>query len=469
MTKFMTKHIIIALLLYSMSITPALAFLGMGDFGVKEEKELGRKFEVLIRSQLPLIEDPEITNYIKYIVKRLSKNIPPQPFDFRPGVVLHNSLNAFAVPGGSVFVFSGLIMNFETEDELAAVLAHEIAHVTQRHIANRMERQSLISVSSLALAILGIVVGGGGEGSGALAMGALGAGQATSLNYGRADENESDHIGFQYLLKAGYNPEGMVTGFQKIRRTSMLSGSSMPTYLSTHPALGDRIIGIKARIAVLKKKIGIRKSTTKKFTRIKTLLWARYGDTATAHQIFNAKSKDCLSIMGKGMLYARENNILAAKSNFDKALVCNGNDSLITREAGIFHYRKGEAKEAISLLNKTLKSNSADFLAMFYLARLMDEQKNYKAAHRYFKAILRYIPEDREVHATFGRSLGRAGNTFEAYLHLAYSHLYSNNEKKTKKLYEKAQELAKTPNNNKRLALFRSRYTERKKIWEEGL
>ncbi|MEG2173047.1 MAG: hypothetical protein RRY29_07275, partial [Desulfovibrionaceae bacterium] len=75
-------------------IPPAHAFLGLGSFGIKDEKELGRKFEVLIRSQLPLVEDPEVAQYVKGIVSRLSKGIPPQPFEFTSGIILHNSLNA---------------------------------------------------------------------------------------------------------------------------------------------------------------------------------------------------------------------------------------------------------------------------------------------------------------------------------------------------------------------------------------
>lgn len=90
---------------------------------------------------------------MKYLLDRLVKALPPQPFDFKATVVLHNSLNAFAVPGGYVFVFTGLIMNLDREDELAGVLAHELAHVTQRHVASRLERAQYLTIGSLLLAI----------------------------------------------------------------------------------------------------------------------------------------------------------------------------------------------------------------------------------------------------------------------------------------------------------------------------
>lgn len=130
--------VILSFALFLQGAIPAQAAL-FGSFGVKDEKELGRKFDVLVRSRMPLVEDPEIKGYIQSIVDRLSKTFPPQPFPFTANVLLHNSMNAFAVPGGSVFVHTGLIMQLDHESELAGVLGHELAHVTQRHIATRME------------------------------------------------------------------------------------------------------------------------------------------------------------------------------------------------------------------------------------------------------------------------------------------------------------------------------------------
>ncbi len=172
-----------------------------GGVSIKDEQEMGRKFDVMVRSSLPVVEDPEVSQYVKNLLERLVKALPPQPFRFKATVVLHNSLNAFAVPGGYVFVFTGMIMNLEREEELAGVLAHELAHVTQRHVAARLERAQYLTVGSLLLAIAGVAAGG--PGGGALAMGAMGAGQSAMLNYSRVDETEADHLGLQYMIAAG--------------------------------------------------------------------------------------------------------------------------------------------------------------------------------------------------------------------------------------------------------------------------
>ena len=131
-----------------------------GGVSLKDEKEMGHKFDVAIRSSLPMVDDPEVSNYVDGLVRRLVKAIPPQPFTFTSGVILHNAMNAFAIPGGHVYVFTGLIMNFEDESQLAGVLSHELAHVTQRHVASRLERAQYLSVGSLLLAIAGVAVGG---------------------------------------------------------------------------------------------------------------------------------------------------------------------------------------------------------------------------------------------------------------------------------------------------------------------
>lgn len=460
--------LICVLFLTQSMVTPAQAFLGLGSLGIKDEKELGRKFEVLIRSKLPLVEDPEVSLYVQSIVDRLAKKIPPQPFKFTSGVILHNSLNAFAVPGGNVFVFTGLLMQMDNESELAGVLAHELSHVTQRHVAARMERAKYLTLGSLLLAVAGIAAGGAG--GGALAVGALGAGQSAMLNYSRVDENEADHIGYQYLVAAGYPPRGMVGGFQKIRQKSWMSGTSVPPYLSTHPELGDRINGIMARIKTAPAAVRNRKEDNTRFLRVKTLLWARYGDAQAAMHMFTASGpRNCLALMGKGMVLARENKVNEATGAFDAALACGPDDPLVLREAGTFHYRKGDMNRAETLLRASMAKDSRDYMARFFYARLLDETGRAAQAQPYYQDVLRSVPEDQEVHAAYGRSLGQAGNHFQAYLHLAYSALYGNDKKRTKQYSKQAEGQMKTPADRALMDRFKVRYKERREIWEEGM
>ena len=134
------------------------------EFGLADEMKVGREFEALVKSSMPLVEDPEVKLYVQSVVDRIVATLPPQPYKFQTNVMLHSSLNAFAVPGGFVFVHTGLLQNLKHESELAGVLSHEIAHVTQRHIAHRIERGSVISLASIAGMLLGAFAGGGNVG-----------------------------------------------------------------------------------------------------------------------------------------------------------------------------------------------------------------------------------------------------------------------------------------------------------------
>jgi predicted Zn-dependent protease len=455
--------VLLAFLLPQICPAPAQAFF-FGGVTIKDEKEMGEKFDVMVRSNLPIIEDPEVKQYVDYMLARLVKAIPPQPFTFKATTILHNSLNAFAVPGGYVYVFTGLIMNLDKEEELAGVLAHELAHVTQRHVASRLQKAQFVTLGSLLLAVADVAAGGAG--GGALAMGALGAGQSAMLNYSRLDENEADQIGLQYLIAAGYPPEGMVAGFKVLRQKSWMSGISVPTYLSTHPALGDRINGLQARIQTMDKSIQSRAQDNKRFTRVKTLLWARYGDDQAALQRFSGS--DGLSSMGRGIVLARQNRINEASTAFDQALKAAPDDPLVLREAGAFHYRKGDMGRADGLLAKAMRMDPKDYMAAFCYARRLDETNRQAQAANYYKQVLRYVPEDAEVHEAYARSLGKTGNTPDAYIHMAYSAIYSHNKKLAERYFNEAKSMSARTTDKTAFKRLETVYKERKEIWDKN-
>ncbi|MDR3358978.1 MAG: M48 family metalloprotease [Desulfovibrio sp.] len=440
---------------------PAHAFL-FGGVTIRDEKEMGRKFDAMIRSNLSVIDDPEVRQYVMSLTERLVRTMPKQPYTFNASVILNNALNAFAVPGGYIYVFSGLIMNFDSEDELVGVMAHELAHVTQRHVASRLERAQFVSLGSLLLAVAGIAAGG--PGGGAVAVSALGAGQATMLNYSRLDETEADQIGLQYLVAAGYPPEGMVNGFKVLRRKSMMSGASVPSYLSTHPAIGERINTLQSRIAAMPDKARESPSENRRFKRVNTLLWARYGDEQAALQRFS--KNDALSCMGRGIVLNRLNRIPQASAAFDKALAAAPDDALVLREAGVFHFRRGEMRRAGDLLEAALRLDPKDYMAAFYYARMLDETGRGGAAG-YYEDVLRHVPEDAEVHEAYARSLGKSGRQFEAYVHLTYSVLYADRQKLAERYFAKARSLAEHAPDKRPFQRLEAAYKERREMWKK--
>ncbi len=448
-------------------ITPAHALFGISDFSLKDEVELGKKFNVLVRSRMPLIEDPEVKIYVQELVKKLIDQAPAQPFNFTTSVLLHNSLNAFASPGGYLFVHTGLIMQLEHESELAGVLAHELAHATQRHIASRIEKSQTMSLISMLGALAGALLGGGGDTSGALMAGSMAANQSMMLNYSRIDETEADEIGLQYLIKAGFRPMGMVGAFEKIRDKQWSSGSNIPTYLSTHPAVDDRITSLTARIQHLPQEVQDRPEHDEQFFRVRALCRARYGDVHLAKQLFLAEdANNAMTHLGRGILNARINDVQQATKDFDKALELAPNDELIWREAGRFHYLKGDKNRAAIMLQRATVMDPQDYMALFFYARLLSDTLSPTIAYPYFRDILRYVPEDSEVHYYYARALAAGGDLFRANLHTAYSALYANNKKRMQQFLQRAKAQSSSPEDEEALRLFDKRLQYRQVFWE---
>ncbi|MBQ7456655.1 MAG: M48 family metalloprotease [Desulfovibrio sp.] len=442
-------------------VVPAQAFF-FGGVTIKDEKEMGRKFDATIRARLPIINDPEVSLYVRSLVDRLVATLPKQPFTFTTTVIRNNTLNAFAVPGGYVYILTGLIMHFTSEAELCGVIAHELAHVTQRHVASRLERAQYTTFGSLLLAVAGIALGG--PGGGALAAGAIGAGQSAMLNYSRLDESEADQIGLQYVCNAGMDPKGMIGAFTILRQKSRLAGSSIPTYLSTHPALGDRIAAITARIQHMPSHVRNRTTDNRRFLRVKTLLWARYADPQAALMLFAKDS--ALNCMGRGIVHARQNNIVAAKEAFAKAVALATNDSLIFREAGAFHFRKGDIQRSRELLTRALLINPRDYMASFHYARLLDAEGHHAEALSHCKDVLLRVPNQPEVHEAYAHMLHNNRQPALAYIHLTYSALYQGAKKKTDQYLEKAKALSKSPMEQQQLRRLTQTVEEYKKLWK---
>jgi len=210
-----------------------------------QEQELGEAFMRSVRSQATLVSDPHINRYIDQLGARLvaSSDTPNYPFTFF--VVDDPSINAFAGPGGRIGVHTGLLLAAENESELAGVIAHEIAHVTQRHLLRAYESARQLSLPTAAATIAAILLGAatGSADAGIAAASAVQAGSIQhQLNFTRANEKEADRIGIQTLARADIDPFGMPAFFERLYQTTRLYGAaSIPEFLSTHPVTTDRI------------------------------------------------------------------------------------------------------------------------------------------------------------------------------------------------------------------------------------
>jgi predicted Zn-dependent protease len=462
------RVLVFLLLILLLLPAPGRAFLG--DFTIKDEMELGRKFNVLIRSRFPLIQDPVILGYVRDTVRDIQEIMPPQPFPVTVSVLRASSINAFAAPAGYLFVHSGLILNMESHAQVAAVIAHELAHVSQRHLARNIERSRLINIGTLVGVLAGALVGGqvSGEAGEALMYGSMAGGQSASLKYSRDDEREADEIGLRYLAEAGFPPEGMAGAFQQIWRKNMMGGSgSLPAYMSTHPGLRDRIGYIQNMAqglgAAPEHTIG---SYERRFHRVRMLLRAKYTDPNTAIRYYSQQEDlSCLDRLGKAILLQRLNDIAQARALFAEANRCGGEDPLWLRETGRFHFKQGEFERAHELLERAVAQEPDDHLARYYYAKVLAETGRTGEAAEALRRILRHMPHEEDVHETLGRILGTRGDSFSGFLHFAYAAMYRNDKKRTRYYLDRVKRLAESPEERAELEKLQEELEARKKYW----
>lgn len=215
----------------------------------QQESELGAAFYRNLHAQMEIISDPEIQDYIQSVGSRLTANSdnPAQVFTFF--VIKDPVINAFAGPGGYIGVNSGLILLTEQESELASVLAHEISHVTQRHLFQTFQAASRMAIPT-ALAMLGaalIGAKGGGQGATAAMMAAQAASTQYQINFTRDNEVEADRVGMQILSKSEFDPRAMPGFFERMQQSTRFAGNRIPEFLLTHPVTVARISDTRDR------------------------------------------------------------------------------------------------------------------------------------------------------------------------------------------------------------------------------
>ncbi|MFO7816316.1 MAG: M48 family metalloprotease [Thermodesulfobacteriota bacterium] len=421
----------------------------------------------MIRARFSVIDDPEISGYVQSIVSRIQKQMPPQPFEIKPNVINNNSMNAFATVAGYMFVFSGLILKMEHEAELASVIAHELGHVSQRHVAHNIERAQWASLGSLLGLLAGVFVGSASnDASSAIVAGSLAGGQSALLKYSRRDEREADQIGMNFLVNSGYNPEAMVSAFEKIRKAKQLMGSSIPSYLSTHPGVNERLAYLEERVDRFPDEFKLRPYNDKRLHRVQTLLRARYTDPQTALRYFRDDGKrNALEYLGLGIVLSRLNRIKEAKQAFDKALKAESEDSLFLREAGQFYYSYGQLEVAAEYLQKAVFLAPRDVMALFYYSRVLAEQKRYREAASFLQQVVDKIPDDAQVRRELGKVYGRMNDMFSAHLQMAYAFLYSRKKSNLEFHLKKAETLASTSRQEDEIEDFKEEYKQDAKFW----
>lgn len=228
---------------------PDLGDVSQSVLSPAQERKLGEGIMSQIRASSAFIDDPDVTDYLNAVGYRLVGNSPDPAGPFEFFGIADKSVNAFALPGGFVGVHSGLLLSAQSESELASVLSHEIAHVTQRHLARMVaaqQRAGMASMAALAVAILAA------RSNPEVSVAAITAAQAgaiqSALNFTREHEREADRIGLQIMEKSGFDVHAMPVFFERLQKATRVYETGAPAYLRTHPLTFERIADVQSRI-----------------------------------------------------------------------------------------------------------------------------------------------------------------------------------------------------------------------------
>lgn len=230
------------------SSLPDIGNTAQQTMSLSEEQRLGDEIMRYVRRAEPLVEDPELTEYISNLGHRLASYLPEQTFPYTFFIIQSPVINARAQFGGYIGINAGLILASQSENELASVVAHEIAHVSQRHLARNIEASQRISLPSMAGIIAAILLASqGSQASMAALYGGMAGSIQSQLNFTRGNEEEADRVGIQLLSTSGMDPRGMAGFFGRLQTNSRYSEFSVPEILRTHPVTLNRLSEAQSR------------------------------------------------------------------------------------------------------------------------------------------------------------------------------------------------------------------------------
>lgn len=430
------RRAIYAFLLWAPALAAQVQLPDMGSpesstISIAEEREIGELFMREIRSRMKLVDDPEVEDYIQSLGYRLVSQSDSQYFGFTFFVVQNGAINAFAAPGGYIGINSGLITASDSESELASVVAHEVAHVTQRHIAQAVTMADRSGMQTIAGIIAAIIIGTQSPEAGqAAAAAVVGSQVQKQLNFSRANEQEADRVGIQLLQNAGFDPRSMPAFFEKLQSASRYY-QKPPEYLSSHPVTTSRIADALGRAEKFPYK-QLEDSLSYQFVRAKLRALTEL-DPQKAISYFSegmkSGSPESLAAMKYGLAIAFEQSGRPKEANKLLRELAGQYSDRVTLRAALAdnELRSGELNEALRIYadaiglypgNKVLVRGYADALIQADQAK-----KSLEVIDRYG----RLHSLDAALYKLRANAHQKAGNPADSHIALS-EHYYLNGE-----------------------------------------
>ncbi|MCK5311863.1 MAG: M48 family metalloprotease [Desulfobacteraceae bacterium] len=358
---------------------------------IGDEKKLAKEYMKAIKKTGLIIEDPIISDLITSVGNEIVSTLPPQPFTYSFYAFNVDTFNAFATPGANIFINRGLITSLDNVDELAGIMAHETAHAAFRHVAQLIDKSTIVNLATLAGVIAGVLIGSKGDGElgKGLTMGSLAAGQSAMLTYTREHEREADQKGFDYITKTNFSPTGLLTGLKKIRAADFYGTDNIPDYLKTHPGTTKRIKSLEimlARYSKNSKPIKPAKPGNKNYNydMVKYRIIGLYQKSSESNKIFTRllqkNPENAAYHYGYALALTKQLKFDKANIHLKKALEITLFDPLILLEIGNLYLHDDQPVKAVNIFKDIKNYPIVNTSVAYSLSKAQIELGNYTDA-----------------------------------------------------------------------------------------
>ena len=406
---------------------PDLGEAAQADLSPQAERQIGSSIYRDIRLHEPAyVDDAEVSGYLNRLGQRLISNSSEARQELEFFVLRDATLNAFAMPGGFIGVHTGLITASQSESELASVIAHEISHVTQRHLARMLGKQSqaqLVSVLAMAVAILAA------RGSPDVATGAILAGQAAGvqhqLNFSRDFEREADRLGIDLLEKSGFDIRDMATFFERLQNFGRLYENNAPGYLRTHPLTTERIADMGNRISQRPYR---QVPDSVDYLLVRAKMRAQEGEERDAVTYFAGMVKERKFISepaahyGHAVALARAKDWTAAERELANVRRLKVNSSMFETLAAELRRRQGDMEGGLRILQAASQRYPQERAVAYALTEALIDAKRMEEGIQVASADLALYPTDARMHALQAKAYALSGRVVRQ--HRAQAEVY---------------------------------------------
>ncbi|HET9391203.1 MAG TPA: M48 family metalloprotease [Steroidobacteraceae bacterium] len=389
-----------------------------------DEYQLGAMVIHQFREQNALIEDPEISEYLNSVGARLTTQVPDGAPHFQFFAFRESAINAFALPGGFICINYGLILATRNESELASVMAHEMAHVTQHHIARQIRAQSQQSMTAaaamLAAVLLGALSGGGGQAIEGGIAAAQGMAVQQQINFTRDNEAEADRVGIGFLAGAGFDTRAMANFFETIGRTEGLAGTYIPAMLQDHPVTSVRIAEARARAAQLPP-VKVKESLSYQLIRERVRVLTTAGDVDVEKQYAQKIAQgnnDIGTRYGEALALMADNRPVEAEKILHKLTEQHEGLTLLHAALGQAQVKAGQTNDGVASLQRAVGLFPRNVPVTIRYAEALMKAGRPAEAHSVLLDLFNNVPPTPEQIRLTALAASAAGDAGDAYFYM---------------------------------------------------